>query len=115
MQDLCRLLQDGPSLSDGCHTNGCKQACAGDVQSIYTVFGCHGLRQTWPQRCIADIVAICAALVFHKVGVFEVGLMVFMGRLDKLASHILPCDDDMAQLSISDRTSMLQSRLQPIM
>ena len=57
---------------------------------------------------------VLAALVFQDIGVFEVGLLVFLGRMDTLARHILPCDAAMAELSLSDRISLLKRRLEPI-
>ncbi|KAK9810976.1 hypothetical protein WJX73_002930 [Symbiochloris irregularis] len=54
------------------------------------------------------------ALVFEGIGVFEVGMLVFMGRLHVLAKHVLPCDVAMAELSMSERVELLQSRLKPV-
>lgn len=58
--------------------------------------------------------SVPAALVFHGIGVFEVGLFAFLGRLDVLAHRILPLDVAMAELSLPERIAMLQSRLTPI-
>lgn len=54
------------------------------------------------------------ALVFQDIGVFDVGMMVFTGRLEKLASKLVPCDERMAGMSQEQRVQMLKERLRPI-
>ncbi len=56
----------------------------------------------------------CAALVFEGIGVFEVGLGVFLGRLDSLVKHILICGQPLASMDSEALVELLRSRLKPV-
>lgn len=62
---------------------------------------------------LTGMCATDAALVFQGIGVFDVGLLVMMGRLHELAHHMLPCSAAMAELSMPGRVELLRSRLKP--
>ncbi|KAG2493498.1 hypothetical protein HYH03_008314 [Edaphochlamys debaryana] len=53
------------------------------------------------------------ALAFRGIGFFDVGVMVFTGQLDKLASHIVPCGPKQAARSREEWVALLRHRLQP--
>ena len=50
------------------------------------------------------------------IGFFDVGLMVMLGRLDKLADHCLPCSAtaDGQELSREALIALMRARLKPI-
>lgn len=48
------------------------------------------------------------------MSVFEVGLAVFMGRLDLLVDHLLICGGELAQMSRSELKQVLRERLRPV-
>ncbi|BDA41658.1 hypothetical protein COCOBI_02-4390 [Coccomyxa sp. Obi] len=54
------------------------------------------------------------ALVFQKIGVFEVGLAVFLGRFDFLVQHMLICGQPFASMDREVLVRVLKSRLKPI-
>mmetsp|Transcript_39615 Transcript_39615/g.88092 ORF Transcript_39615/g.88092 Transcript_39615/m.88092 type:complete len:363 (-) Transcript_39615:628-1716(-) len=54
------------------------------------------------------------ALVFRKLGFFDVGLNVFLGRLGFLADHIVPCGPRQAQRTKEEWVEVLRERLKPI-
>lgn len=53
-------------------------------------------------------------LVFHTLGFFDVGLNVFLGRLDYLAGYIVPCGPRQAQRTRKEWVELLSSRLKPV-
>ncbi len=53
-----------------------------------------------------------AALAFQGIGVFEVGLAVFLGRYDYLLDHLVT--PGAAGKERSELAAMLKSRLRPI-
>ncbi|GFR48554.1 hypothetical protein Agub_g10453 [Astrephomene gubernaculifera] len=53
------------------------------------------------------------ALVFRGIGFFDVGLMVFTGQLDRLASYIVPCGPKQRARSREEWVALLRYRLQP--
>lgn len=55
-----------------------------------------------------------AALVFKYVGVFDVGLNVFLGRLDYLAKFIVPCGPKQAARTHQEWVALMKHRLQPV-
>ena len=48
------------------------------------------------------------------MSVFEVGLAVFMGRMDLLVDHLLICGGELGQMSRCELKQMLAERLKPI-
>ena len=53
------------------------------------------------------------ALAFRGIGVFEVGMAVFLGRLDYLVDHLIPA----GPLAVKDRAELmniLRRRLRPV-
>ena len=61
-----------------------------------------------------DACLCCAALVFHGIGVFEVGLAVFLGRFEFLVQHMLICGQPFASMDREALVRVLKSRLKPI-
>lgn len=55
-----------------------------------------------------------AALVFEKIGVFEVGLAVFLRRYDILVNHMVICGQPFASMDRDAMVKLLKSRLKPI-
>lgn len=57
-----------------------------------------------------------AALVFQGIGFFDVGLMVMLGRLDRLADHCLPCGAtaEGEVLSKDALVALMRTRLKPV-
>ncbi len=55
-----------------------------------------------------------AALVFHSLGFFDVGLAVFTGRLAYLARHIVPCGPRQAARTHEQWVEVLRERLRPV-
>ena len=62
-----------------------------------------------------DICWVHAGLAFEGLSVFEVGLAVFMGRMDLLVDHILICGGELAQMSKAELKEMLRERLKPVL
>ncbi len=56
-----------------------------------------------------------AGLAFKGLSVFEVGLAVFMGRMDLLVDHLLICGGELGQMSKFELKEMLRERLKPIL
>ena len=52
--------------------------------------------------------------MFCGIGVFDVGLAVFAGKLDWLADHVVPCGPRQAARSKQEWVQLLQHRLQPV-
>ena len=57
---------------------------------------------------------LCAALAFKGIGVFEVGLAVFLGRLEYLVDHLITLGSALAGRDRSELVRVLESRLRPI-
>lgn len=55
-----------------------------------------------------------AALLFHGIGVFDVGLAVFTGNFSFLVDHIVPCGPKMTEMTYDELVSLLKDRLKPI-
>ena len=55
-------------------------------------------------------VQCCAALTFVGIGVFDVGLQVMLGRLDRLADSCFVS----GKLSKAERIELMKSRLKPL-
>ncbi|KAG2450768.1 hypothetical protein HYH02_004605 [Chlamydomonas schloesseri] len=68
-----------------------------------------------PQRFIDTLAAHDEndALVFRGIGFFDVGVMVFTGQLDKLASFIVPCGPRQHARSREEWVALLRHRLRP--
>lgn len=54
-----------------------------------------------------------AALAFRGIGIFEVGLAVFLGRYGYLVDHLVPTGP-LAAEDRKDQVDMLRRRLNPI-
>ncbi len=59
-------------------------------------------------RVSAEARAFCAAITFMGIGVFDVGLQVMLGRLDRLADSCF-----VSGLSRAEIVELLKSRLKP--
>lgn len=55
-----------------------------------------------------------AGIVFEGIGVFEVGMACFLGRLDWLAHRWVPCGPVTAALTHADKVAVLRQRLAPV-
>ena len=55
-----------------------------------------------------------AGLAFMGMSVVEVGMAVFLGRLDLLVDHMLICGGEMSKMSRIELKAMLRQRLQPV-
>ncbi len=55
-----------------------------------------------------------AGLAFMGMSVFEVGMAVFLGRLDVLVDCMLICGGELSQMSRIELKAMLRQRLQPV-
>lgn len=60
------------------------------------------------------MLCVLAALIFEGIGFFDVGFLVMTGKLDRLASHLIPLSPQMAARGQADLVELLKSRLQPI-
>ncbi len=63
---------------------------------------------------LIDCAPLHAGLAFTGINVFEVGLAVFMGRLDVLVDRLLICGGELAQMNRSELKHMLKERLNPL-
>ena len=72
-----------------------------------------GVRAKISQRSTQQHILLHAGLAFTGLSVFEVGLAVFMGRLDFLVDHLLICGGELAEMSRCELKQMLKERLNP--
>ncbi len=63
---------------------------------------------------VARLYRVHAGLAFQGLSVFEVGLAVFMGRMDFLVDHILICGGELGRMSKCELKEMLRERLRPV-
>ncbi len=57
---------------------------------------------------------LLAALVFHSLGFFDIGVAVFTGRLGYLADHIVPCGPRQVTRTREEWIALLKRRLRPV-
>ena len=55
-----------------------------------------------------------AGIVFEGIGVFDVGMACFLGRLKWLAQRWVPCGPVTAALTHADKVAVLRQRLAPV-
>ena len=60
------------------------------------------------------VTLLSAGLVFEGVGFFDVGLAVFLGKYQKLTTHLVCCSSPILSLSYIDVMSLLTKQLEPI-
>lgn len=62
----------------------------------------------------SHVVLVAAALAFHGIGFFDVGVAVFTGRLGWLAERIVPCGPKQRARTTQEWVQLLRSRLAPV-